>query len=169
MVERGSEQRTAEGERKRERSLGRRIATGIFWVLTLYMAAVGFYSIIPQVFAPQAAAWADEAVPDGCGEGLGDLKSELLARASARVAAGGIDDDGRSLERWLRSWDERYLALGSRCEGEAESAHEALGQLRDRTGTALQRFDDEQAALAHRIDRAIETTLPEEEDDKSFR
>lgn len=133
--------------------IGRRVGALVFWVGAVYLAIVGFYSIIPQVFFPKSSY--EQPAGATCEDGVTALRGELLARAGQRVSGGGVAEDETSLRRWLDDWDDRYAAVGDGCEGSAGEAWAALGRLRHRTEITLRRFDEEQAPLVREIDRRL--------------
>jgi len=121
----------------------------------IYAAVAGLASVIPQVFWPEAPAWAQKAVPESCVEGLRQLRQELVDRASSQVATGGSASD-RALDRWFERWDARFLALEPHCATPGESdAYALLNQLRHRMGTSLQRFDSQEGSLDRKLDRKL--------------
>ena len=128
--------------------LGRRLGILVFWCAALYTCVLGFASITRQVFWPATTEWDAE-----CGEGIAALESELLARASTEVAAGGVASDERRLRTWLRDWDARHATLRDRCTGTEERAHYSLAKLRQRVEAMLQRTTREQAPLVRDIAR----------------
>lgn len=149
---RSSREETGRSGRGRSRRVGRGIATAVVGALLAYLIGVGMFSVVPQVFWPEHEAL-DESVT--CTDGLLDLRSRLLARAGDRVAAGG-GRDGAALRRWLRDWDDRHLALESRCTGaEQQRAWRLLGQLRQRVQATLERFDADEGELARDLDRTL--------------
>jgi hypothetical protein len=109
--------------------MGRRVATALYWALTVYVIGAGLVSVVPQTF------WAPV-----CGESLRALHRDLLAGAAAEIRAPEADA-GRD---WLDRWDERYRALAGTCEG--RSSYSLLGQLRERAAEDL-RFQAEDAAV----------------------
>ena len=128
--------------------LGRRLASLVFWCAALYTCVLGFASITRQVFWPATTEWEAE-----CGEGIATLESELLARASAEVATGGVASNERTLRAWLRDWDVRHATLRDRCTGDEKRAHYSLAKLRQRVEAMLQRSAREQAPLVRDIAR----------------
>jgi hypothetical protein len=130
---------------------GRRIATAIFWVFAVYIVAVGFWSITPQVFRPEVT---DVPAARSCAEGIESLRAELVARASERLAWVGATD-ASSVRRWLDDWDRRHAALAARCRGPGAAPHAALARMRHRTESSLHRFDRELEPLDREIDRGL--------------
>lgn len=138
--------------RRRSRSLGRRIATGLVVCGLVYLIGVGFVSVIPQVFWPEGAD-IDPAI--GCADGLRDLRGELLAFAGEHVAAGGSDQPSR-VRGYLQRWDLRHRGLEARCQSADESdAWVRLGRMRERLQGTLERFDEEEGALARHVDSTL--------------
>lgn len=149
----GSRQKGA--PRGRALALGRGIASVVVLGGLLYLCGVGLYSVIPQVFWPEAGT-VDESV--SCVAGLTDLRGELFAGAGDRVAnAGG---DRASLESWLHGWDRRHLALEARCAGEEHDAWELLGRTRQRLEGTLTRFDATEGVLAREMDHTLSRAVP---------
>ncbi len=137
--------------RGRSRSVGRAIATGIVVLGLVYIVGVGFISVIPQVFWPEAAPLEPGV---SCTDGLRALKGELLDRAAARVGRTDTEEPS-DLRPYLEAWDRRHAALEPRCGGEGERAWVQLAQMRGRLQATLERFDAEEGALA----RDVESTL----------
>lgn len=127
------------------------IATVVVVAGLVYIIGVGFISVIPQVFWPEAAD-TDPAI--SCAEGLRGLRGELLARAGDHVREGGAEQP-RSLRPFLNDWDLRHRGLERRCQGAGHDAWVRLGQMRGRLQATLERFDGEEGALA----RQLESTL----------
>jgi hypothetical protein len=123
----------------------------VFWIVALYVAGVGFYSIPGQVFAPEASAAPPAA---DCGTGVSMLRAELLARASQHVAGAGIDEED-TLRVFFEEWDREHAALAPLCEGVGDRAHAKLSQMRHRVEDALRRFTREQSPLTHTIDEEL--------------
>ncbi len=140
-------------DRGKAARVGRAIATGLFWISALYLAAVGFWSIPRQVFGPQAAA---QAPADDCASGISLLRSEMHARAAEYVAEGGVVNLAE-VRRWLESWDRRHAALAPLCDGAGSEAHRLLGVMRHRTEDALRRHAREQAPLERALARELRT------------
>ena len=142
----------ARASRKRPSAprVGRRIATLIFWCAAIYVCGAGVVSITSQVFWPEETAW-----ETSCADGIGELESELLARASENVAGGGLTANDADLRRWLRDWDLRHATLSERCDGPGKDAHVAIGKLRHRVEAMLRRFDREHAPLVREIERGV--------------
>ncbi len=152
MAERKRDTQERSGEsaesRRRSRSLGRRLATGLVVCGLLYLIGVGLLSVIPQVFWPEAAE-VDPSI--SCADGLRDLRAELLAFAGEHVARGG-SDDRETVRNFLGPWDLRHRGLEERCEGDERDAWVRLGQMRERLQGTLYRFDAEEGALARAVD-----------------
>jgi hypothetical protein len=142
-------------EGRRARAWGRRVALILVWTVMIYAATAGFASILPQVFRPEPSAWAVEAVPPSCAQGLRDLQDELLARASRHVSAAGAEGPPNP-DPWLAAWDDRHLALDPHCQTDSERrAHKDMGRLRHHIGTLLRKFDREHGRMARSLDRQI--------------
>ncbi len=153
MAERKRDTQERSGEsaesRRRSRSLGRRLATGLVVCGLLYLIGVGLLSVIPQVFWPEAAE-VDPSI--SCADGLRDLRAELLAWSGERVASGGQASTS-GLDRYFERWDLRHRGLEARCDASGESdAWVRLGRMRERLQGTLERFDDEEGALARSLD-----------------
>jgi hypothetical protein len=92
-----------------------------------------------------------------CADGLDQLSDELLSFASDRVERGG-SADSRDMRPFFRRWDLRHRALEARCEGEESDLGDAwvqLGQTRERLEATLQRFDEEEGALARDVNHTL--------------
>lgn len=138
--------------RRRSRSLGRRIAIGLVASSLAYLIGVGLISVVPQVFWPEAAE-VDASVR--CVDGLRELRRELLAFAGEHVAAGGSEQP-RRVRDFLARWDLRHRGLEARCTSEAESdAWVALARMRERLQGTLERFDQNEGALARSVDSTL--------------
>lgn len=146
---RPDEDRAARRDRRGRKSLGRRIATVVVSLAILYLVGVGLASVIPQVFWPDRVAL-DPSLT--CAEGLREMRAELLARSSDRVASLGAQED---LTPFFARWDERHVALEPRCSGSELDAWELLGRLRQRVDDTLERVDDEEGDLARRMDNTL--------------
>ncbi len=137
--------------RSRSRSLGRLIATVIVVCGLVYLVGVGLASVIPQVFWPATA----ELPPSmTCGEGLRELHDDLLTYAGEQIARGG-DDDPQRMRPFFHRWDLTHRALEARCHGEEADAWVELGQTRERLEATLQRFDEEEGALARDVNHIL--------------
>ncbi|MDX1579781.1 MAG: hypothetical protein R3266_14950 [Gemmatimonadota bacterium] len=135
----------------RSRRLGRGIATSVVVAGLAYLILSGLFSVIPQIFRPERA---DLDPTLTCEAGIRDLRSELLARAGERVAAGG--SARADLSPWLRHWDRRHVALEERCEGDLAQSWNLLGRLRERLESDLARYEAGEGDL----DRALTQSLP---------
>ncbi len=112
------------------------MALAIYWALMIYIAAVGFYSVVPQVFFPEA----DPALaPEGpCPTAFATLRDELVEAAERHVGR-RPQELGPLLERW----DARYAALRQRCDDPGEREL----QLRHRLETTLRHYDRNEGSL----------------------
>lgn len=154
MAERKRDTEGREGveSRRRSRSLGRRLATILVVCGLVYLIGVGFVSVIPQVFWPEAAE-VDPSI--SCADGLRDLRAELLGWAGEHVASGGAEDPGPARAR-LSRWDLRHRGLETRCAAAGEEdAWVLLARMRERLQGTLERFDDEEGALARHVDSTL--------------
>lgn len=116
----------------------------IYLTFMVYIAVVGFSSVIPQVFWPRANT--DVAAPEGtCEESMAELRDGLRSEAG-RFVAGESD----ALEIFLTRWDDQYLHLERRCEGVA--AYTRLGILRHRVETTLRQFGRVEGRLFAELD-----------------
>ena len=138
------------------RNVGRSIALGVYWALALYMVAVGFYSVTPQVFWPRSTAADIAETPDNCREAIRGLFHELHRRAGTYVAKGGTWGRGLSDQPWWPHWDARYLAAGPICEETDPDPYTNLGRLRHRVEIQLRQVDRRQARLSHEINEALD-------------
>src|SRR5690606_10227867 len=119
-----------------------------------YLVIVGVISVVPQVFWPTRAE-IDPSV--GCAEGVRELQDELLTFAGDHVAKGGSAEGG-TVRDFLASWDLRYRGLEDRCAGDERRAWKLLGRMRERLQGTLERFDEEEGALARTIHSTIESS-----------
>lgn len=124
--------------------LGRRIALAIYLTFMVYIAVVGFSSVIPQVFWPEAKT--DVTAPEGtCTESMAELRDGLRDEAGRYVAG-----ETESLDIFLTRWDDQYLHLERRCEG--VQAYTRLGILRHRVETTLRQFGRVEGRLFAELD-----------------
>ncbi len=131
--------------------MGRRIATGLYWVVAVYVISAGFISVIPQVFWPAEASGIDRADPAfGCSDALRELRSDLLRGAADRTRDPSLDSGAPFLE----DWDQRYRALEAPCG--ARHSYALLARLRYGVEEHFLRFEAELAPLAAETLRAIE-------------
>ncbi|MDH5492975.1 MAG: hypothetical protein OEY14_13555, partial [Myxococcales bacterium] len=137
----------------RERSsmrAGRRIVLSIYWGAILYMAVVGFASVIPGVFWPPipsstvspTPSAADDAID--CPDAISNLEREMLEGAGHHVARGGQD----ALPPYDR-WEARLLALSARCPD--HPSLNTLARLRYQLESSLERFAREEGELVQRL------------------
>lgn len=131
--------------------MGRRIATGLYWAVAIYVIGAGFVSVIPQIFWPADAYGTERTEPSfGCPDALRALHTDLL-----RGAADHARDLGRDpAAPFLADWDQRYRALEPSC-GDT-SSYALLARLRYGVEEHLLRFDADLAPLAAETLRAIE-------------
>lgn len=121
--------------------LGRRLAIGLYALLFAYLATVGFASVIPQVFWPEA----DESFDLECADGLQLLRHEVDELKMTYVSTN--ETDPTALRNALESWDSRLNALAKRCD--EDRVHE-LRKYRYRVELGLERYMREDAPLANR-------------------
>lgn len=134
----------ADEETKTRASMGRKIALAIYLSFMAYIAVVGFSSVIPQVFWPEAQT--EVAAPEGnCGEAMGELRDSLRHEAGRYVAG-----STHSLVAFLQRWDDQYLHIEERCEG--VKAYTRLGILRHRVDTTLRQFGRVEGRLFAELD-----------------
>jgi len=142
---------------RRAGRIGRRVALAVYWTLLLYLAVVGFYSVTPQVFAPDIDEDARTELPEACDPALRLLHEQLREHAARTMHRGHDERD------FWRRWDARYDALSVDCHG--EPTYGDVGQLRHRLQTTLQRFQREDGALSREVERLLAATGPRSEDD----
>ncbi len=130
---------------RRAGRLGRNIATFAYLGGLLYIIAVGFATVVPQVFWPQGAA---AAPSEDCRSALRTLQDELLAQGGQ--AFGG--DEAADAD-FFHQWDGTFIALRDRC-GDADGYQE-LERLRFRLESTLRRFEREDRKLIERAQRAL--------------
>ncbi len=118
--------------------IGRRIALAVYWVFLIYIAIVGFYSVVPQVFWPPRPLdeTAQAVVESGCEEGSNTLRTNLREVLQRHV--GGEPNQFDAFERW----DSIHLELTKRCAERAHDLHQ-LETLRYQVATTMRRFDRE--------------------------
>jgi hypothetical protein len=130
--------------------LFRRGAIAIVFVCLAYLVAVGFATVPPQVLAPERST---EPVED-CSSEIRTLRSRLLTR-STEVFAGAARGGG---DFW-REWDLRFAALEGECTSDGHAnALVALGRLRYRIESDLDRFEQNDLPLVREIDRELART-----------
>lgn len=163
-------ERPEPASRRRAGRIGRRVALGIYWLFMVYIAVVSFYSLVPQIFWPTTTETLEESAR--CDAELRVLVAQLREHA-ADVAADRVaptpddttrddtdDGDDTSSEPFFRRWDARYVALASRCEGDAR--YDRVGTLRHRIDTTTRRFAREDGRLFHEVERSLRTASPRE-------
>lgn len=134
--------------------IGRRIATALYGVLTVYVIGVGFVSVVPQVFWPAEAYGVARAVPPSCPDALEVLRSDLLEAAASSIRAPGEEP----VRPFLDPWDERYRALEASCG--AAPSYALLARLRYRVEEHLLRYEAEVAPLDEDTRRALQGARP---------
>ena len=105
---------------------------------------MGFASVIPQVFWPEA----DESFDLECADGLQLLRHEVDELKMTYVSTN--ETDPTALRNALRSWDLRLNALAKRCD---EDQVQALQKYRYRVELSLERYMREDAPLANRVNQ----------------
>jgi hypothetical protein len=136
-------------EEKQRGRLGRRLAIAIYSVALVYLVIVGFASVIPQVFWPPS----DESFDLECADGLDLLRREIDELRLEYLAT--QETDPAPLRDALESWDLRFNALAKRCD--EEQVH-LLNRYRHRVELNLQRYIREDAPLARRVSKALNST-----------
>ena len=138
------EQSSSEPRSRPRAPLGRRIALVIYLAFMAYIAVVGFSSVIPQVFWPRAQSGV--AAPEGsCEESMAELRDDLR-REAGRFVAG----ETNALETFFIRWDDQYLHIARRCDG--NRAYTRLGILRHRVDTTLRQFGRVEGRLFAELD-----------------
>ena len=161
-------ERPEPASRRRAGRIGRRVALGIYWLFMVYIAVVSFYSLVPQIFWPTTPETLEESAR--CDAELRVLVAQLREHA-ADVAADRVPNDGAHEDAdaadaanastdFFRRWDDRYVALASRCEGDAR--YDRVGTLRHRIDTTTRRFAREDGRLFHEVERSLRTASPRE-------
>ena len=115
--------------------IGRRLGIGLFWLLAVYMVGMSAASIIPSLYWPALAPRADSPPAARCAREIDALARDLLDTAANALRRGEI----AGLERSLRAWDERAMALDGGC-GVLEPARRDLLQLRTGIATLLSNY-----------------------------
>jgi len=124
------------------------VAIAIYSVALAYLVVVGFSSVIPQVFWPES----DDAFDLDCTDGLQLLADELEQLRLTYLS--GEDTDPARLRETLTDWDPRLNALAKRCD---EERVELLRRYRYRVELNLQRYMREDAPLAERVRRSLDS------------
>jgi hypothetical protein len=136
-------------EEKQRGRLGRTITIAVYSVALSYLVIVGFASVIPQVFWPAS----DDSFDLECADGLELLRHEVDEIRLAYLATN--ETDPIPLREALESWDLRLNALAKRCD--EEQVH-LLNRYRYRVELNLQRYMGEDAPLAERVSRTLDST-----------
>lgn len=144
-------ERPEPASRRRAGRIGRRVALAIYWAFMLYIAVVSFYSLIPQIFWPTSNEVLEDKVT--CEAELVSLVEGLRAHAAETVAGDHHPRSGPFGGNFFRRWDDRYVALRSRCEGDAR--YERVGTLRHRIDTTEKRFAREDGRLFDEVERSL--------------
>lgn len=146
--------------RNKHGGIGRRLAIGIYSVALSYLVIVGFASVIPQVFWPEA----DESFDLDCADGLELLRHEVDQLRLAYFSSN--ETDATALRAALEAWDLRLNSLAKRCD---EDQVNLLNRYRHRVELDLQRYMREDAPLAERVSETIGSAAdtPNPEDPES--
>lgn len=123
---------------RRAGRIGRRAALALYWTLLLYLAVVGFTSVIPQVFFPEVDETARAELPQDCAAAIA-VQHEALEEFAMAVTG----RDTNNPEFW-QSWDRRHNALGTDCGGDERFGR--LETLRYHFENSLQRLEREEGA-----------------------
>ncbi len=167
-------ERPEPASRRRAGRIGRRVALGIYWLFMVYVAVVSFYSLIPQIFWPTTHETLEESARCDAElrvlvaqlrEHAADVAADRVPNASAadpadREAPRDGSDAANASTDFFRRWDDRYVALASRCEGDAR--YDRVGTLRHRIDTTTRRFAREDGRLFHEVERSLRTASPRE-------
>lgn len=136
--------------------IGRRIMSGVYALLVVYVIGSGIVSVVPQIFWPAEAHGVSPAEPaEGCPAALLALEAEL--REHAADAARDLDGRSSSPEAsraWLDTWDGRYRALEPSC-GRLRS-YPLLARVRYAVEDSVLRSIADTAPTAAEARRAIE-------------
>ena len=130
--------------------IGRRVATALYWVLTIYVIGAGVFSAVPQIFWPAEAYGVAAAEAPDCPAEIASLRSDLLDGAASRTREPGEEP----VRPFLEPWDERYRALEASCG--AAPAYALLARLRYRVEEHLLRYEAEVAPLDEDTRRALD-------------
>lgn len=156
-------ERPEPASRRRAGRIGRRVALGFYWLFMIYTAVVSFYSLIPQIFWPETRETLEEsaqcdlelrALVERLREHAGDVAAGRIVSEAPPEGASAPDTD------FFRRWDDRYVALASRCEGDAR--YDRVGTLRHRIDTTTRRFAREDGRLFDEVERSLRTASPRE-------
>lgn len=134
-------------QEKKRGGIGRRLAVGIYSIALAYLVVVGFASVIPQVFWPEA----DDSFDLECHDGLELLRHEVDQLRLTYLSSN--ETDPTVLRTTLESWDLRLNALAKRCD--KDQVH-LLNRYRHRVELTLQRAMREDLPLAERVSEALE-------------
>lgn len=132
----GGSGRAADGGRGDPSVVGRRVATGLYWFLVVFVIGAGVRSVVAQVFFPPHAPQSVEP----CGRVLDQLHAELrdnpiTGRSPATSAAAST------------AWQRAYRAAEPTCRGREHERWVALGRMRYALEALLTRYDEEVAPL----------------------
>jgi len=147
--------RTSTPPPKRKRSVGARVGLAVYWALIAFVIGFGVRSITVQVFWPHS-----DAPPPArtCGAGIGELASELRARAADTAAE--VRQPTRD-DRFFGTWDMRYRALGPLCQGgTARGAYGTLARYRYSLEQSLVRHRREGSELSRDLDARLAALRP---------
>jgi len=136
-------------------TIGRRVALGLYLSVLVYITAVAFASVVPQVFWPEPSPAAVAAAPADCGEALRTLEQALLERSSRVLSTASPANPEDGIEAFFHTWDDDYLALAARCRGET---YHSLGRLRYQLEITLRRYEREDARLAREVAAGIDAS-----------
>ncbi len=134
------------------------MGAAVFWLLALWLTAVGLASIIPEIFWPGGDANAN--AQGSCADTLLSLREELLARASESIAHAATRAEREELSAWLEAWDHRLQGANATCRATERKAATELARLRFGMIGLIQRFDLEQTPHIRKIDALLEPRAP---------
>ena len=130
---------------------GRRAGFFTFWVLVLAVALPGSLSIIGQTLLPATKSNVPRERERVCEGTLRELRDDVLRFAAS-------DQAPEALAPSLRTWDNRYLALGPGC-GQFDRARVDIHLLRDKVERVLERAERQLGPLRDRIEQDLSTPL----------
>ena len=132
----GGSGRAADGGRGDPSVVGRRVATGLYWFLVVFVITAGVRSVVAQVFFPAPVAQSTEP----CGRALDDLHARLRDNSITGRSAPMSTDAAHA-------WGRAYRAIEPSCRGADRERWVTLGRLRYALEALLTRYDEEVAPL----------------------
>lgn len=135
----GGSGRAADGGRGDPSVVGRRVASGLYWFLVVFVITAGVRSVVAQVFFPTPVARPTEP----CGRVLDRLHAELRENSIT-----GRSPTAPSAA--AAAWGRTYRAVEPSCGGTEHERWVALGRMRYALEGILTRYDEDVAPLDER-------------------